>query len=137
VSDFRSDRREIDGNVRTAFIRSNEDCVADADENAPTHEGTLRGSLTWRWVAESTSSLKSQFGSALRYAAIRELGGVIRPVRAKRLVWRDYEGRFHSAKEVIQKPGGRVGSRTHNKPYLKPAGEKFPDHMEAHLKRLG
>lgn len=137
MSGFRSDRREIDDNVKLAFMRANEETVADADERAPVHDGALHASITWRWVQQTGDVLKSQFGSALRYAAIRELGGVIRPVRAKRLVWRDYEGRFHSSKEVIQQPGGKRGSAKHGKPYLRPAGDAFPERMDKHLRSLG
>jgi phage gpG-like protein len=131
---FKSKRDEIDGNVEQAFRRSMEDTTGDAADNAPFHDGLLSASITWRMLSQSATELKATFGSALRYAAIRELGGVIRPVRAKRLVWKDYEGRFHSSREVIQKPGGKLGSSKHGKPYLKPAAENFGDHMDKHLK---
>jgi hypothetical protein len=134
---FKSNRREIDANQKLAFRRANEDVVGQADENAPVRDGHLHASITWKMLLDGSNEMKSRFGSALRYAAIRELGGVIYPVRAKRLVWRDYEGRFHASKKVVQAPGGRRGSPKHGKPYLKPAGEKFGEFMDKHLKQLG
>lgn len=127
-------RDEITGDVKTAFSRAMEDTVGQADENAPVHDGALHASLTWRMVESNADHLRALFGSGLRYARMRELGGVIRPVRAKRLVWRDYEGRFHSATEVHQAPGGRRGSPKYGKRYLQPAAEKFGDFMAKHLK---
>lgn len=138
MAGFRSNRKEIESDVRLAFSRAVEETVGLARENAPVDEGTLRASITWRMVVDNIrEELKARFGSSLRYAAMRELGGVIRPVRAKRLVWRDSEGRWHSAKEVIQAPGGKRGSPKHGKGYLRPAGEKFGSIFEKHLKRLG
>lgn len=123
--------------VEQAFSSAMEDTVGLADELAPVDQGILHASITWRWVERSQDRLRASFGSAVRYAAIRELGGIIRPVRAKRLFWRDSEGRGHSAKVVIQVPGGKKGSPKHGKPYLRPAGEKFPEFMEKHLRRFG
>lgn len=126
-------RDEIEGDIRTAFMRSMEDTVGDARENAPFDEGPLAASITWRWVSDKSDELKAIFGSALRYARMREKGGVIVPVRAKRLVWRDKMGKFHSAQRVVQAPGGRRGSPKHGKPYLQPAADNFPTHMQRHL----
>ena len=130
---FKSNRREINGDIRRSFARSMEDTVSDADDRAPVHQGALHASITWSWIHDLNESLKARFGSALRYAAMRELGGTIRPVRKERLVWRDYEGRWHSAKMVTQKPGGRVGSSKHGKRFLKPAADGFGKRMDKHL----
>lgn len=117
------------------MARALDDVVALSDSLAPVREGTLHASITWEWTGREGDNLRARFGSALRYAAMRELGGVIRPVRAKRLVWRDMEGRWHSAKEVVQVPGGRKGTAKHGKPYIRPAGERFGEFMDKHLKR--
>jgi len=130
-----SHRKRITSDVRDAFHQAMEDTVSDADGFAPTDEGTLRGSLTWDMIEESDTRLKARFGSALRYAAMREKGGTIRPVRARMLAWRGHDGRWHFAKVVHQVPGGKAGSPTHGKPYLKPAGERFGQHMDAALRR--
>lgn len=132
---FRSDRREIEGDIKRAFTRSMEDTVADADERAPVDKGALHASITWTWVTQAIDKLAARFGSALRYAAMRELGGTIRAVRARRLVWKGLDGRFHSAVSVTQVPGGRRGSPKHGKPYLRPAGDRFGEHMDKHLRR--
>lgn len=130
-------RENLYEDVNSAFMRAMGETVSLADELAPVDEGTLHASITWEWITRSTDSLKARFGSALRYAAIRELGGVIRPVRKKLLVWKDHEGRWHAAKQVIQQPGGRKGSAKYGKPYLRPAGEKWPEFMEKQLRARG
>jgi hypothetical protein len=127
-------RKQIEGDIRRAFAQSMEDVAGEADENAPVDEGALHASVTWQWISDAIERLKAKVGSALRYAAIRELGGVIRPVRAKRLVWRDHEGRWHSAAVVVQVPGGRKGTLKHGKPWLRPAAEQFGDFMDRHLR---
>lgn len=137
MAGFRSTRQNIYADVESAFMRAMGETVGLADELAPVHDGALHASITWQWIDRTGDALKARFGSALRYAAIRELGGIIRPVRKKLLVWRDYEGKWHAAKEVRQAPGGRIGSPKHGKGYLRPAGEKFGEFMEKQLRRAG
>jgi hypothetical protein len=132
---FVSHRDRLEDDVRGAFHQAMEDTVGDADENAPVDEGTLHASITWDMISESKSNMKARFGSALRYAAIREKGGTIRPVRARLLAWRGDDGKMHFARDVHQKPGGKKGSTKHGKPYLKPAGERFGEFMDRALKR--
>ena len=62
-----------------------------------------------------------------------EKGGTIVPVRKRLLAWQDpITGKWIFAKRVVQRPGGpRQGYR----PWLGPAGEKFPEFMADHLRR--
>ena len=129
-------RGPIEGGIRQAFGRSMEEVAGQADRNAPVDEGALHASINWNWINQTGDHLRARVGSALRYAAIRELGGTIRPVRARRLMWRSHDGKFHSANVVVQAPGGKKGSSKHGKPYLKPAVDKFGDYMGRNLKRM-
>ena len=132
---FRSNRKEIEGDIRQAFARSMEDTAGEADENAPVREGLLHASITWQWIDKAIDRLKARVGSALRYARMRELGGTIRAIRKPRLVWRGLDGSWHSAVSVTQVPGGRKGTSKHGKRYLKPAADRFGVHMDKHLRR--
>lgn len=138
---------EVIGNaVRTAFDRAVQEVVGDAKEKAPVSvsrgiklnagdlQGGLRASITFRMLPTGNHELKAQIGSSLRYAAMREFGGTIYPVRAQRLAWRDpVTGGFRVAKSVTQKPGG---PRQGYQPWLRPAGDKFNDYMGDHLAAL-
>lgn len=100
--------------------------------NAPVDMGRLRGSLTNRPVLRTDTRSVDMVGSALRYARIRELGGVIVPVRAKRLVWRDKAGGWHSATRVVQRPGGPSNGY---RPYGGPAVAQYPRIMAEEVRR--
>lgn len=144
---FVSHRDDIVGHVKQAFVRAVEDVVGDARENAPvsvsrglklnagTVQGGLRASITWRWnngASFDSKTWKAQVGSGLRYAAQREFGGEIRPVRAKLLHWIDpVTGKHRFAKRVRQSPGG---PRQGHRPWLRPAGDRFPEFMDEHVK---
>lgn len=134
MSGFKSTRGELNGRNHRAIMRAFEDVVREADKNAPVDEGTLHASITYRITSDTADSVRGEVGSALRYARMRELGGTIRPIRAKRLVWRGHDGKFHSAKVVTQQPGGRKGSSKHGKRYLEPAAKKFGQFFEEHAR---
>lgn len=144
---FRSDRSRLDANIALAFTRAQLECVGQAQEDAPVSvsrgmklnagdvQGGLRASITAETPRKVGGDWFSRFGSALRYAMQREFGGVILPVRKKVLSWQDPEtGEWHFAKRVAQLPGGK---RQGNKPWLRPAGDRFPEFMEDHLRSLG
>ncbi len=69
--------------------------------------GHLRQSITHRLTGPTTVVV----GSNLVYAPVHEFGATIRPVRAKRLAWRDKAHQWHFAMQVHIPP----------RPYLKPA----------------
>jgi hypothetical protein len=138
--------------VWQAHDRAVQDVVGDAKDNAPvgmsgparvagallgsdTIQGGLRASITNRPEKRTDAEHSDQVGSAVRHAAMREFGGTIRPVRAKLLHWVDpATGEHRFAKVVHQRPGGpRQGYR----PWLRPAGDNYPRHMEHHLRRTG
>lgn len=129
--------------IDTAFARSADEVVGEMRKNCPVSvsrgmklnagdvQGGLRASLTF----EKTSRLQGRAGSPLRYAMQREKGGVIVPVRKRLLSWIDpITGERVFAKRVVQRPGG---PRQGHKPFIGPAGDKFPDFMTDHLKALG
>jgi len=72
----------------------------------------LKNSITTRVVKSDSDSVTVHVGpSDVEYGRIQELGGVIKPVKAKRLHWVDEEGRHLSALAVT------IPAR----PYLRPA----------------
>ena len=140
---FHKHHERLTDAAKRAFDRATEEVVGDAKENAPVSvsrgvklnagdiQGGLRASITSRRVPSEPGTLKAQIGSSLRHAAMREFGGTIYPVRAKRLAWRNpVTGGFVVAKSVTQKPGG---PRQGYQPWLRPAGDRFNDYMGDHL----
>jgi phage gpG-like protein len=101
-------------------------------KGAPVDMGRLRGSLTNRPVTRSDTQAVDAVGSALRYARMREFGGVIRPVRRPRLAWRSPLYGFRTALMVTQRPGGRTNGW---KPWMRPAVAQYPDLMEQEVRR--
>lgn len=65
----------------------------------PDRLGRVSGDLA-RSVTYRVQGSKVIIGTNLAYARIHELGGTIKPVKAKRLVFRLAGGEFRSAKEV-------------------------------------
>jgi hypothetical protein len=127
-----------------AFRRAVQDVVGEAKQNAPVSvsrgfklnaldvQGGLRASITSEAIDVSPVGLSTRVGSAVRHAAMREFGGTIVPVRRRLLAWQDpITGEWRFAKRVVQKPGG---PRQGYKPWLRPAGDKFPAFMDAHLR---
>lgn len=139
---LKTDRQVIPRIVETAFGRATDEVVGEMRKNAPVGvsrgmklnagsvQGGLRGSLTF----ERTGHLQGRAGSPVRYALQREKGGTILPVRGRFLSWIDpVTGERIFAKRVHQRPGG---PRQGHKPFIAPAGDKFPDFMDDHLKAL-
>lgn len=89
--------------------------------------GTLEGSIDIDLYArEERTGVRGRWGSRdVRYALIQELGGVIRPRRAKRLVWRDHAGDFRSASEVSLPA----------RPYLRPAADVIYPSLAGRIRR--
>jgi hypothetical protein len=144
---IRSDLAVIRQHTETAFRRSMDEAVGDAKDHAPdgvsrgmklnagSVQGGLRASITSEGPERRGDGLYGRIGSPLRYAAQREFGGVILPVRKKMLSWRDpITGKWIFAKRVVQLPGG---ARQGHKPWLRPAGDKWPDRFAEHLRALG
>ena len=141
-----SDHAPLIREVWQAHDRAVQDVVGDAKENAPVGmtsgigiggfnlQGGLRGSITNRPVVRHDGEHRDAVGSSARHAAMREFGGTIRPVRAQMLSWVDpATGKRIFAKQVTQRPGGpRQGYR----PWLRPAGDKYPQYMERHLRGI-
>lgn len=138
---------EVEAHVGTAFRRACEEVRGEAARNAPVGvargaglnagsvQGGLRASITVADIRHEPIGWSARVGSPLVYAMMREFGGVIVPVRKKLLSWIDpYTGRRIFAKRVVQRPGG---PRQGYKPWLRPAGEKFPQFFEDHLRALG
>lgn len=140
---IRTDLTELNRNIDLAHARAADECVGEARRNAPVSvsrgmklnagsvQGGLRGSLTY----QAETSRSGRMGSPLRYAMMREKGGTIVPVRKKLLHWIDpVTGEHRFARRVVQRPGG---ARQGYKPFIGPAGDKYPQYMEDHLKALG
>ena len=64
--------------------------------------GTLRRSIHAKKVTPTAWLIGVHDGPARAYARMRDLGGTIRPVRAKRLFWISADGQGHSAQIVTQ-----------------------------------
>lgn len=130
-------------NSSLAFRRAGDEVAGEARRNAPVsvsrglklNAGDVQGGLRASITFEQSGPLSGRVGSPVRHAMMREFGGVILPVRKKLLSWIDpVTGKRVFAKRVVQKPGG---PRQGYKPWLRPAGEKFGEFMEDHLKALG
>lgn len=133
----------------TAFARAKDEVVGEAKRNAPVSvsrgmklnagdvQGGLRASITAERTDVSLNQLTSRFGSGLRYAMQREKGGVILPVRKKLLSWVDpVTGERRFARRVNQRPGGPRQPRPYSA-FIEPAGDRFPEFMDDHLRALG
>lgn len=142
-----ADHRPLEREVEIAFRRASEEVRGEAARNAPVSvsrglklnagnvQGGLRASLAVSEVHHDGQGWHSRVGSALRYAMQREYGGVILPVRKKLLSWIDpITGVRRFARRVNQRPGG---PRQGYKPWLRPAGDRFPEFMDDHLTALG
>lgn len=129
--------------IATAYARATDEVVGEMRRNAPVSvsrgmklnagdvQGGLRASLTF----EATGHLQGRAGSPVRYAMQREFGGTILPVRKRFLSWVDpVTGQRVFAKRVHQRPGG---ARQGYKPFIRPAGDRFPEFMTDHLRALG
>ncbi|MFN3990052.1 MAG: hypothetical protein ACK4IS_07320 [Erythrobacter sp.] len=92
-------------------------CVSQAKSNHSwqNQTGILEGSIKITAFARAAgNSVIGQWGSAdVKYALIHELGGVIRPVRAKALAFRLADGSFRMAQQVT------IPAR----PFLRPAAD--------------
>lgn len=128
--------------------------------NKGTVQGGLRASITDDGPPKvSTTMIVGRFGSAVRHALMREYGGTIRPVRRSALSWIDprtgvrfvvgpnIKRNFSKIDKatgqrvvfvrkpfIVQRPGG---PRQGYKPFLRPAGEKFPQYFRDHLRAGG
>lgn len=141
-----------------AFERARQEIISDADRNAPRKHGVLAASITTDGPAQRTSSgIRGAYGSAQRYAAMREFGGTIIPVRKKALSWVTDSGirivlgpgiRRKFAKKdpitgqlvvfvpgygVTQRPGGASNGY---RAYLRPAADRWGQYVTDHLKAL-
>lgn len=91
---------------------------------APRHTGGLANDITVE--REATGGLDSAVTVGPRTfpgARQREYGGWIRAKNAPRLVWKDYDGNWHSAEKVYQNPT----------PYVRPAIVAMRGKAAAHL----
>jgi hypothetical protein len=139
---LKTDRPAVLRNTETAFLRATDEVVGEMRKNAPVgvsrgmklNAGDIQGSLRASLTFVRTGRLSGRAGSAKRYAMMREKGGVIVPIRKKLLSWIDpVTGQRIFAKRVVQRPGG---PRQGHKSFIGPAGDKFPDFMEDHLKSM-
>lgn len=129
--------------VEGAFARAIDEVVGEAKRHAPVsvtrgvgyNMGDVQGGLRASISAVKVGRLHARVGSALRYAMQREKGGTILPVRRKLLKWRDpATGKWRVARRVVQRPGG---PRQGYKPWLEPAGDRFEEFMDDHLRAIG
>lgn len=137
-----TDWAKVNSLVETGFRRAVDEVVGEAKKNAPVsvsrglklNAGDVQGGLRASISATFTGRLAARVGSPLRYALMREKGGTIVPVRKKLLSWIDpITGERIFAKRVVQRPGG---PRQGHKPYLGPAGDRFPEFMDDHMKAI-
>ena len=140
---IRTDLSELNRNIDTAHARATDEVVGLMRRNAPVsvsrgaklNAGSVQGGLRASLTYEAESPRHGRAGSAVRHAMMREFGGVIIPVRKKLLHWIDpVTGEHRFAKRVVQKPGG---PRQGYKPFIRPAGDKYPEFMTDHLRALG
>lgn len=139
---LRTDLTELNRNIDLAHARATDEVVGLMRREAPVSvsrgaklnaggvQGGLRASLTY----EAEGPRHGRAGSPVRHAMMREFGGVIVPVRKKLLSWVDpVTGVRRFAKRVVQRPGG---PRQGYKPFIRPAGDKYPEYMNDHLSAL-
>lgn len=139
----KTDLTLLNRNIDTAHARASDEVKGEAQRNAPVavsrglklNAGSVQGGLRASITYEADGPRQGRVGSPLRYAMMREKGGVITPKRRKLLHWIDpITGEHRFAKRVVQRPGG---PRQGYKPFIGPAGDKYPDFMEDHLRALG
>lgn len=85
--------------------------VIDSREKAPYKTGTLKRSIDKRIIEETDSSVTGEYGSDEKYAAIQELGGVVKPKNGKYLVF-NKDGKTIFTRKPVYIPA---------RPYLMPA----------------
>lgn len=136
---------KVTGNTETAFRRAVDEVVGEARQNVGVsvsrgmklNAGDVQGGMRASVTAVYTGPQAARVGSPHRGAMMREKGGTILPVRRKLLSWIDpVTGERRFAKRVHQQPGF-LRSRTGRGPWLEPAGDKFTEFMEDHLRALG
>ena len=81
--------------------------------------GNLAAGISTTIVRSDKNSAVAAVGPSAVYGRIQELGGVIKPVRAKRLHWVDEEGQHHTAMAVTLPA----------RPYLRPAADENEDQI--------
>ncbi len=127
-------RRAVDEVEGEAKLNVGVSVSRGAKLNVGNVQGGMRASVT---SDQQPGRLHARVGSNHRGAMMREKGGTIIPIRARLLSWVDpVTGQRRFAKRVVQRPGfirGRLGRRA----WLQPAGDKFPQFMEDHLRALG
>ena len=106
-------------------------CVTDAKRNHTWNNrtGVLEGSIDIAEPASAQSGrggVKGVWGSKdVRYALIQEVGGIIKPVRAKALMFRADDGSFVVVKQV----------KIPERPYLRPAADKQYPKLAKRIRR--
>lgn len=111
--------KDLSGNFRDGFLDGFRKAIlfvkSEAMKRAPVKTGHLRRSLQ-HGVSASKSSASGYVGSDVAYAAIRELGGTIKP-KTKDYLRFQVGGQWKTVKQVVQKA----------RPYLAPA---FTENLE-------
>ncbi|MCU0946810.1 MAG: hypothetical protein MUF47_00950 [Porphyrobacter sp.] len=104
-------------------------CVRHAKANHPwqNQTGILEGSIDIAdFAREDGAGVAGRWGSRdVKYALIHELGGVIRPVRAKALRFQLPDGSWRMATEVT------IPAR----PYLRPAADAIYPQLAANIRK--
>lgn len=89
--------------------------------------GALGGSIQTTLESATPNQAVVAVGPTAIYGRIQELGGVVKPLKAKKLHWVDENGRPHSAFSVTLPP----------RPYMRPAAEDhLPDINQAMMVNL-
>ncbi len=133
---------KVDAMTSGAFLRAVQETADEARQNVGVsvsrgvkgNAGDVQGGMRASVTFQITGHLTARVGSNHRGAMMREKGGTILPVRRKLLSWvNPVTGQRVYAKRVTQLPGFHR-SRTGRGPWLQPAGDKFPQFMDDHLK---
>lgn len=83
-------------------------------------QGGLAGSITVELSGDDKSA-EAKIGPTVEYGRIQELGGVIQPVNAKKLVWVDPDTGEKKSAYLVTLPA---------RPYLRPAVDEHEDEIE-------
>lgn len=127
---FISYRRQFLAKVDRAFKAAVHDVQLDAMANAPVRTGGLRTRIHIAWLGPR----RALVGTDHPGGKMREFGGTIRARRSAWLHFKTRSGQWVKVKQVTQRPGGySQGFR----PWLRPAGKRFPEFMARHLRRGG
>jgi hypothetical protein len=125
-------REKIDAANKAAFVGALEDTARHVARHAPRDKGTLAASIYSQVYAGPGLRGKVASSDNPGKVRMRQFGGTIVARNGGYLVFRTRDGRWHSVRQVTQRPGGPSNGY---RPLFEPA-EDFFDYFAARLRRI-